>query len=143
MRPSGLRLSPRRESQFRYLAVVGTAAVIDLGGFVILARAGLPVPLAAATSFLLAALFNYNAAARFVFRQRSEARRFGMFLLVGMIGLGVNTGITWWASASGVPNLGAKLAGIGVAFLVNTALNVTVVFRAMSLFPKRRRRDDP
>lgn len=121
--------SPLRLTQFRYLAVVGSAAFIDLFGFAALQRLPIPVPVAAATSFLAAAVYNYNMSARFVFRQAPQVGRLGLFLLVGMVGLSVNTGVTWWASVAGAADLVAKAAGIGVAFVVNTLLNVSVVFR--------------
>jgi putative flippase GtrA len=112
----------------RYLAVVGTAAVLDLGGFLLLTRVGTPVPPAAALAFLAAAAFNYSASARWVFRQPPTARRFLLFLATGLVGLLVNTGVTASAHAAGLAPGLAKLAGIGVAFFVNAALNVTVVF---------------
>ena len=81
--------SPLRLTQFRYLAVVGSAAFIDLFGFAALQRLPIPVPVAAATSFLAAAVYNYNMSARFVFRQAPQVGRLGLFLLVGMVGLSV------------------------------------------------------
>ncbi len=124
----GLTLSARSAAKLRYLVVVGSAAIIDLGGFVLLVASGAAVPVAAALSFLVAAAYNYLLISRIVFRQRSQMGRFGLFLAVGLFGLFVNTGVTWMASAFGIPHLFAKGAGIGVAFLFNTALNICVVF---------------
>lgn len=113
-----------------YLAVVAAAAVIDLGGFLLLEGAGAPVAAAAASSFLCAAAFNYVVNAKLVFRQPPSTSRFLLFLAVGMVGLTVNTGTTAGAHALGVAPLFAKAIGIGVAFFVNAALNVLVVFRS-------------
>lgn len=113
-----------------YLAVVAGAAAIDLGGFVLLERAGVAVAPAAAASFLLAAAFNYTVNARLVFRQAATTGRFLLFLAVGMVGLTVNTGVTAGAHELGAAPALAKTIGIGVAFFVNAALNVLVVFRA-------------
>lgn len=113
-----------------YLAVVAAAAVIDLGGFLLLERAGLPVAPAAAVSFLCAAAFNYSVNSRLVFRQAATSSRFLLFLAVGLVGLTVNTGMTSAAHALGVVPALAKTIGIGTAFLFNAALNVLVVFRA-------------
>lgn len=115
-----------------YLAVVGAAAVIDLGGFVLLERAGAPIAPAAAFSFLCAAVFNYSVNARVVFRQAATSSRFLLFLAVGLMGLTVNTGVTAGAHALGAAPALAKTIGIGAAFFVNAGLNVLVVFRKPS-----------
>lgn len=125
-------LSALRLSQLRYFLVVASAAVVDLGGFALLAKLGAPVPIAAAISFLVAAAYNYFLISRLVFRQQSEIVKFGLFIAVGTVGLCVNAGITWMASALGTQYLLAKIIGIGVAFFVNTALNIRVVFRRQS-----------
>lgn len=118
---------PRRFLQ--YLAVVGAAAVIDLGGFLILERLGVIVPVAAVASFTAAAAFNYSVNARVVFGQRATAMRFGLFFALGLVGLSVNAGVTTLAHFVGFWPVFAKMAGIGVAFVVNTFANYVFVFR--------------
>jgi putative flippase GtrA len=120
----------------RLIAVGGGAAAIDLGGFLTLVACRVPVPIAAASSFLMAAAFNYLCSSRLVFRSRPTVRRFGVFLAFGMIGLLVNAGTTWMASESGLPPYQAKIAGIGLAFFFNAAMNVLVVFRNTRLDPR-------
>jgi putative flippase GtrA len=108
----------------------GIAAIVDAGGFALLLRAGLGVAAAGTASFCAAAIVNYALSSRFVFAGRATAQGFALFFVVALIGLAVNLGITlagvYWLD---LPPLLAKIAGIGVAFLVNFALNLRVVFR--------------
>ena len=118
----------------RYTLTGGSAAVIDLGAFALLYPAALSLPLAATASFLLAAVENYVFTSYFVYKQALGVRRFGAFLLTASIGLAVNVGVTFAAAAFlGVPPLIAKIAGIGVAFLLNFSLNTLIVFRKKSV----------
>jgi len=111
----------------RYALAGGTAAVVDIGGFQGLSLAGLPVLAAAVLSFLLAACVNYLASARWVFRgEWRSMRRAASFLFGACIGLAVNAGSTTLL-ALGAP-LAAKVAGVGIAFGVNFAINALWVF---------------
>jgi putative flippase GtrA len=114
----------------RYAVTGGSAAVIDLGTFALLYPAGLPLPVAATASFMLAAVENYLFTSYFVYKQPLSIRRFGAFLLTASIGLAVNVGMTSVvATFCGFPPLIAKITGIGVAFLLNFSLNTLIVFR--------------
>lgn len=114
----------------RYALTGGTAAVVDLGGFVLLQAAGLGLGLAAGLSFAVAAAVNYALTARFVFAARPGARSFGMFLVFALGGLVINAGVTVLAgTALALPGWLAKCCGIGVAFGFNYAVNARVVFR--------------
>ena len=113
----------------RYVLVGGAAAVIDLGGFVILNGAGLPLAAAAAASFVIAAVFNFVLSSLIVFRTRPSWRQFLLFGTFALIGLGVNTGTTILV-ARWCPDVIAKVVGIGTAFLVNFWMNHTIVFAA-------------
>lgn len=108
----------------------GIAAIVDAGGFALLLRAGLGVATAGTASFCAAAVVNYALSSRFVFAGRASPKGFALFFGVALIGLAVNLGVTlagvYWL---GLPPLLAKIAGIGVAFLVNFALNLRIVFR--------------
>lgn len=118
------------EKLARYFFTGGLAAVVDLGGFVLLARVGWPVTLAAASSFLVAMLFHYVAASRIVFAQSLSGRRFIAFALASLVGLAVNTGVTSLAAyVLALPPVWAKVLGIGVAFAVNFSVNLLVTFR--------------
>ncbi len=112
----------------RYLLAGGSAALVDLGGFVLLARAGIGIPAAAAASFAVAALWNFALSSTLVFRLGSTWRRFALFMGFALAGLVVNTGVTILA-ALWLPGALAKVAGIGVAFGANFWMNNSLVFR--------------
>lgn len=114
---------------FRYVLVGGAAAVIDLGGFVVLNGAGIPLAAAAAASFAIAAVFNFLLSSLIVFRTRPRWRQFLLFATFALIGLTVNTGTTLLA-ALWCPDVLAKVVGIGTAFLANFWMNHTIVFGA-------------
>lgn len=117
----------------RYALTGGTAAIVDLGGFVLLQSAGLGLALAAAGSFALAALVNFTLSARYVFAAAPSARLFGVFFAVMLGGLMINTAVTVLAgTALALPGWLAKCCGIGVAFGFNYVVNSRVVFRAPS-----------
>ena len=112
----------------RYLLAGGSAAVVDLGGFVLLRDAGFGTPAAAAASFALAAVWNFTLSSALVFRLGSTWRRFVLFMGFALVGLVVNTGVTTLAAAW-LPGALAKVAGIGVAFGANFWMNNSLVFR--------------
>lgn len=124
------RLEPGRITRgLGYLGVVGLAACVDLGGFLVLTRLGAWVPAAAIASFLAAALLNYTLSALLVFKAPLSPRGLQTFLAVGFGGLLINATVTSLVHALGLPPLPSKAAGIGVAFFFNLAGNVLVVFR--------------
>lgn len=112
----------------RYVLVGGSAAIVDLGGFVAFSVAGLGVLPAAALSFCCAAVFNFILSAQVAFRQEPTWRRAGLFAALALIGLAVNAGVTTLA-AHHLPALLAKIVGIGAAFALNFGMNNAVVFR--------------
>lgn len=118
------------EKLARYVFTGGLAAVVDLGGFLLLARFGWPLAIAAASSFLVAMLFHYVAASRIVFARELSWGRLFAFALASLVGLAVNTGVTSAAAyLFDLPPALAKLLGIGVAFAVNFSVNLLVTFR--------------
>ena len=114
-----------------YFFTAGAAAVVDIGGFVLLTHWGVPLVAAATASFLLAAVVNYLLSSRFVFRSRASGRGFLLFASAALVGLGVNVAITYVAATylSLLPAL-AKIVGVGTAFLVNFTVNSKLVFRS-------------
>ncbi|UAK23417.1 GtrA family protein [Sphingomonas nostoxanthinifaciens] len=114
----------------RYVGTGGTAAVVDIGLFACLVRAGLIVPLAACLSFAMAAVVNYWLTSRFVFGHRRSVAGFAQFLAAALIGLAINVSVTTLAAALlPIPPVVAKLIGVGVAFGANFLLNALIVFR--------------
>ena len=114
----------------RYGMTAGIAAIVDVGGFALLVRAGLGIAASGITSFCVAGLVNYFLSSRFVFGQGRTASGFVFFFGVAIIGLAINVGVTvagvYWL---GLPPIVAKIVGIGMAFLINFGLNAGIVFR--------------
>lgn len=113
-----------------YFVTGGLAAVVDAGGFGILHALGLAVLPAAVTSFVTAAVVNYQLSSRYVFNHKPTKAHFYKFFVVALIGLAVNVGITYWLviNTTLLPIL-AKVIAIGVAFFVNFLLNLLIVFK--------------
>ena len=112
-----------------YLVTGGTAAVVDLGGFLVLDRMGMPTGPAAALSFAVAAVVNFLLSARFVFGVAASWSRFGQFLLTATAGFFVNVSVTTLGALFlGFDPAAAKIGGIAIAFAFNFAVNVMWVF---------------
>lgn len=114
----------------RYGGTAGVAALVDVGGFWALDRAGWPLAAAAAASFLIATVVNYGLSARLVFGARLSLRGYGRFLLAAAVGFMLNVGVTVAAArVLGLPPVAAKVVGVALAFFANFALNAAFVFR--------------
>lgn len=123
-------MQPLLTKFFRYVLTAGAAAVVDVGGFVLLTGAGMALLPAAVLSFAAAAVVNYLLTSRFVFARGASARGFGLFLAGALVGLAINVGVTVLAVTElGLPAGAAKLLGVGIAFLANFAINAGIVFR--------------
>ncbi|WP_310448497.1 GtrA family protein [Thiobacillus sp.] len=85
------------KSEFvRYIGVGGVAFIADFGLLAVLTLAGLHYLPAALLAFLLGTWVNYRLSIRWVFTYRAIDTRgaeFGLFLLVGVITLGVSLGL--------------------------------------------------
>ncbi len=118
----------------RYAGTGGLAAVVDIGLFHALAAplAGRLLPgllLPALLSFLAAALVNFVASSAWAYGQDwRSARRAGRFLLAASLGGLVNSGVTTGLALAGWPATIAKVAGVGIAFGLNFAVNTRWVF---------------
>ena len=114
-----------------YLVTGGSAAVIDLGVFMLLLTEGFGLVPSAALSFCVAAIFNFTISTRYVFNSEASTRRFLTFMVFAIIGLAINTGVTATAAILLPISPGsAKVVGIGTAFLFNFAANALIVFAA-------------
>lgn len=108
-------------SQFAKFGVVGVAATVIDFGVMNLLHYGLYIDLLIANScgFIISLVFNYLASMRYVFCHRegmSRAREFAIFLVLSVIGLGLNDAIVIaLAEAAG---LGANIAKVCATALV-------------------------
>lgn len=104
--------------------------MVDVGGFVLLIRAGMHLVPGAILSFTISAVVNYLLTSRFVFAHPASVRGFLLFFAAALVGLLVNVSITVLvATQSDLPAWLAKLTGVGIAFLFNFLANATLVFR--------------
>ena len=129
MAPSRLPLLARQA--LGYLMTGGLAAVVDIGGFHLLASHFDGVLLPAALSFLVAAVVNYTLSSLKVYRQDWRSpRRAALFLVFACVGLSINASVTWMlATALPIPPTLAKVGGVAVAFVANFLMNTFIVFR--------------
>src|SRR5689334_18986915 len=108
-----------------YILTGGLAAVVDIGGFHLLASHLGGVLLPAVLSFVLAAVVNYTLSSIWVYRRDWRSlRRAALFLAFACVGLAINAGVTWLLATSLpiAPTL-AKVGGVGVAFAANFLMN--------------------
>lgn len=113
-----------------YLVTGGLAAVVDIGGFHLLAPHLPGVWPAAALSFVMAAAVNYRLSSAWVFEAHWRSlRQAALFLAAACVGLAVNTGATWaLARLAGMHPTLAKAGGVASAFTLNFMLNARWVF---------------
>lgn len=120
---------------YSYFIVGGIAAVVDIGGFMLLTGAfGIPWFWAAVMSFLVSVVVNYLLSIRFVFESGVRFRRYheaALVLVVSTIGLLLNEAALWVMIAMAeVGRLPAKLVATAVVFLWNYGARQKFIFRA-------------
>ncbi|MCI9129016.1 MAG: GtrA family protein [Eggerthellaceae bacterium] len=112
-------------AQFMKFGVVGVIAfIIDYGLMVLLTEAFHVNYLVSATiSFTVSVIFNYVASMRYVFRHKedmSKRREFVIFVVLSVIGLGLNNLIMWvGTSLWGISYLITKLVATAIVMLWN------------------------
>ena len=120
--------------QFMKFGVVGALAfLIDYGILMLLSQVlgWDPVP-SSVISFVVSLVFNYLASMRYVFRRRegmSRRREFAVFVVLSVIGLGINVACMW---------VGTALFGDGALAVTLTKVVATVVV-ALWNFASRKR----
>ena len=116
----------------RFLAVTVLGVILDLAiAFALHTGLGVPLWLAAATGFALAAGVNYVIHQTWSFRSGPlSVRRAGLYALVALATLGVRVGIVALLDRAlpGAWPLAILVAGAGGSFCVNFALSKFVVF---------------
>ena len=128
-------------AQFMKFGVVGVIAfVIDYGLMVALTElAGVNYLISATISFTVSVVFNYLASMRYVFTHKqglSRRREFVIFVVLSVIGLGVNDLLMW---------LGSSVLGVSylIVKIVATAIVMVYNFVTRKDLPRRRHRRRP
>jgi putative flippase GtrA len=82
---------------FLYLIVGGLSFLVDIGAFVALRRAAMPVISASVASFIVATVANYLLSILLAFERGRFSRHVELirFLSVVLVGLALNTGLVW------------------------------------------------
>jgi putative flippase GtrA len=82
---------------FLYLIVGGLSFLVEIGVFIALRRAAMPVIAASVTSFLVATAANYLLSILLAFERGRFRRHIELirFLVVVLVGLALNTGLVW------------------------------------------------
>ena len=113
-------------AQFMKFGVVGVIAfVIDYGLLALLTEAfGVNYLVSATVSFTVSVVFNYVASMRYVFRAQggheSPVREFVIFVVLSVIGLGVNDLLMWLGSSVlGVSYLIVKIVATAIVMVYN------------------------
>ncbi len=125
---------------FLYLIVGGLSFVVEIGAFVALRRAAMPVIPASVASFLVATIANYLLSILLAFqsgrfRRRAELTR---FLVVVLVGLALNTALVWWfAYPLAIQPTIAKIAAVPIVLVWNYLGRRALVFDARVPVPVR------
>lgn len=112
-------------AQMMKFGVVGIIAfVIDYGLMVLLTElVGLNYLVSATISFTVSVIFNYIASMRYVFAHKegmSRKREFTIFVVLSIIGLGINNGLMWLGtSVMGISYLITKIFATAVVTVWN------------------------
>jgi putative flippase GtrA len=119
---------------FRYTVVGGVAFVVDFGLLYAFTHYGGVYYLTSATlAFVVGLVINYTFSVRWVFSRRAVSNRwveFGLFALVGVLGLGLNDLSMWLlTSVAGFYYLYSKLMTTALVFVWNFAVRKVSLFR--------------
>ncbi len=114
--------------QFMKFGVVGVIAfIIDYGLMVALTElAGINYLVSATISFTVSVIFNYLASMRYVFTHKeglSRRREFIIFVVLSVIGLGVNDLLMW---------LGTSLLGVSYLLVKIIATAIVMVYNVVT-----------
>lgn len=109
--------------QFLKFGVVGVLAFLIDYGVLMLLNVGFGVNsvVAAGISFTVSVIFNYLASMRFVFTHRddlSKTKEFVIFIVLSVIGLGINEVVMW----AGLQTIGGSPFAVTATKVVATAV---------------------
>jgi putative flippase GtrA len=120
----------------RYIAASALALGVDMGTFLALLSLGIPAAAAAALGYGLGIVAHWLASSRAVFTAGvaehgpERSRQKALFVGSALAGLALTTAIVGGGTALGLDPRLAKLAAIGVSFILTWLLRERVVFRA-------------
>jgi putative flippase GtrA len=123
----------------RYFLASVLSLGVDYSIYLVLLRVspGLSPAVAAAPAYIAGAVVHYFVSRRFVFPRgwlhRHQLGEFGLFLLSGLLGAALTSGVVWAVSA--VPGAGIhwpKIVAVIVSFAVTYAVRKYVVFRTIA-----------
>lgn len=114
----------------KYGLTGGFAAIIDIGGFILLMAIGLSAFPAATISYLVAVSTNYALTSHFIYATPPTLRGWLHFILFAALGLCLNVLITLtMLNYLEYPALVAKATGVGIAFVANFLMVNFIVFK--------------
>ena len=118
----------------RYLVVGGLAWVVDLSSLVVLTELlDVHYVVSATIAFSAGLVVNYAFSIAWVFDRRvlnSRTTEFGIFGLIGLVGVGLNTLIVWGLTEALLPHyLYAKMASTGAVLWWNFLAKKYILFR--------------
>ncbi len=121
-------------AQFTKIGVVGFLAfLIDYAVLMVLTQAldWDPV-LSAAISFVISVVFNYLASMQYVFTRRDDLSRrkeFALFVVLSVIGLGINEIVIW---------VGTAAFGVGALAVTATKVVATVIVALWNFWSRKK-----
>ena len=119
---------------FRYAFVGGFAFIIDFGSLYILTEFfGIHYLISAPIAFILGLITNYILSIVWVFKKRkfrNKSFEFGMFGLIGIVGVGLNELFIWYFTEYvHLYYLTSKIISTGFVFLWNFFVRKSMLFR--------------
>jgi putative flippase GtrA len=119
---------------FRYTFVGGIAFVADFGSLFILTDIfNIYYLISAALAFLIGSVINYSLSISWVFSKRTLRSRqweFGIFIIIGVVGLGINEFIIWFFTEHlHFHYLVSKIFSAGIVLMWNFSARKFLLFR--------------
>ena len=118
----------------KYVIVGGIAFAVDFTTLFLLTSVfHIHYLYSAAIGFVLGLTCNYVLSIRWVFSSRNVSNRYveyGIFALIGVVGLGLNEGVIWLLTAGGGLHYTlSKIGAAGIVFLWNFSCRKFLLFR--------------